>query len=229
MLLQELMLLLVQQRRSVKSDLTKKVTLIDSPGVIRIRPHEAVKHLLSLAARGSIEATDLADAPSVAANLLRRCTDQDALKRILGGAQTSLLDTTEPLSLLATLGRARGRLKKSGVVDLDAAAKDLLADFKSGRLPFYVEPPAIQQSAPIEVKLVDTMSDTFDPLAQDDVKVLSATALASFENTIALDLYNDDKNDVDMGNDEDDDDDEDMENDDDAYDFQRDFSYSKGS
>ena len=44
-------------------------------------------------------------------------------------------------SCLGNLARKRGKLKKGGVTDLEAAGKIILHDWVTGKIPYYIPPP----------------------------------------------------------------------------------------
>ena len=178
--------------------LENKLTLIDSPGVIRDQSSD----LASLAARGCIEVSDLDDPQSIARDLLS--TEEDPRQYLIHRAQR------------------RGNVKKNGILDLDAAARDVIHDFKIGKLSFFRHPPPDDDDNDALLtdddgpKLLSTFGPDFDPLA-NDAKVLDACCLKSPA---------DDDDDDDEMDDADDDDDDAMDDDDDgAFDFKKDFSY----
>nr|CEL66331.1 TPA: GTPase domain containing protein, putative [Neospora caninum Liverpool] len=61
---------------------------------------------------------------------------------------------SSPQEMLALLAHRRGKLKKGGVPDLDAAAKIFLQDWQSGVIPYYTLPPSddSQPSAAADMK-----------------------------------------------------------------------------
>jgi len=187
--------------REVRLD--RKLTLVDSPGVIR----GDGQGLPSLAARGCVEASDLQDPQAVAFDLLGHAQRGD--------------DAEHKKQVLVDLARKRGRVKKGGVLDLDAAARDLVHDFKAGKRSFFLTPPPVDDApspAPNDSVLLSAFGPDFDPLAHD-AKVLGA-----------LHGGNDDDDDMAVDDDEDKVDDEVMDDDAQeehgrAYDFSRDFSY----
>lgn len=143
--------------------LDSRLTILDSPGVVA--PVDGGEcsdfRLASLLVRGAINASDLADAPAAAADLLGRASPQALLVKY------RVASYENPSHFLALVAKARGKLKKGGVPDLAAAAKDVLNDFAKGHLKFYVEPPAKSQRRAEAAAIVPTDLAAFDPLLQD--------------------------------------------------------------
>ncbi|KAJ8602533.1 hypothetical protein CTAYLR_008336 [Chrysophaeum taylorii] len=116
--------------REIRID--SKLTLVDSPGVVRV----GGSSLASLLLRGAIEASDVDDPRAAAADLVSRAPERALVLRYNVAAYGN-----DARAFLVSVARARGRLKKGGVPDLDAAARDVLKDFARGHVKFYVEPP----------------------------------------------------------------------------------------
>jgi len=114
--------------------LDKKVKLIDSPGVL-FRDGHAEKQSSQLALRNCVDPGDLDDAVAVVEQLLENC-DQERLMFIYRIPRFS--STTE---FLVSVAKKRGKLTKNGVHDLDAAARIVLHDLNTGKIPYYVRPP----------------------------------------------------------------------------------------
>lgn len=67
-------------------------------------------------------------------------------------------------SFLLEVARAKGRLRKGGVPDLDGTARSILRDWVAGRIPYYTAPPTKEETALLkqqvskEAKVVGTVS-----------------------------------------------------------------------
>src|SRR5688572_30821221 len=69
-------------------------------------------------------------------------------------------DTNEFLLLLA---RQRGKLKRGGVPDIDSAAKIVLQDWNSGKIPYYTIPPeTARDNMILDSSIVSTWSKEFN-------------------------------------------------------------------
>ncbi|CEI94509.1 hypothetical protein RMCBS344292_08718 [Rhizopus microsporus] len=62
---------------------------------------------------------------------------------------------------LVLLAQQRGKLKKGGIPDVEQAAKHVLNDWNSGKIPFYSVPPSTKQSH-IEASVVNSWGQEFN-------------------------------------------------------------------
>ncbi|EGD79066.1 hypothetical protein PTSG_02034 [Salpingoeca rosetta] len=111
--------------------LTKKICLLDSPGIV----FSSKTEVSSLALRHCIRADAIEDPITAIGQLLRRC-DLTHIMEMYGLPRFS--STMEFLQLLA---RRLGKLKKAGVPDIEAAARQVLHDFHTGKISFYTKAP----------------------------------------------------------------------------------------
>jgi nuclear GTP-binding protein len=69
-------------------------------------------------------------------------------------------DTNE---FLLHLARQRGKLRRGGIPDIGSAAKVVLQDWNSGKIPYYTLPPAIDKNNEIlDSTIVSTWSKEFN-------------------------------------------------------------------
>jgi len=134
--------------------LDKKVKLIDSPGVLFQDSAKSDRLVL----RNCFNPMDLEDAVGPVSRLLAKCNPE-----MLMGLYT-LTRFGSPTELLVQLATSRGKLNKGGVPDLNAAARVILQDWNSGKIPFYVSPPKDVESATPRVTstVVTTWAKEFD-------------------------------------------------------------------
>jgi len=130
---------------------------------------------------------------------LRRCR----VEQLMQSYKIPKFDTVN--EFLVHVAQKRGRLKRGGGADLDAAARTVLQDWNGGRISFYTEPPqggfeGVHISAEIvnqwgkefdfEQVLHQEQSDTIDRLQQDlpniDQVEMSSEPLVS-TNSLVLD------------------------------------------
>ncbi|MCI09788.1 guanine nucleotide-binding-like protein, partial [Trifolium medium] len=64
--------------------------------------------------------------------------------------------------LAQIVATVRGKLKKGGIVDIDAAARIVLHDWNEGKIPYYTMPPVRDQAEPSEAKIVSEFSKEFN-------------------------------------------------------------------
>jgi nuclear GTP-binding protein len=69
-------------------------------------------------------------------------------------------DTNE---FLLNLARQRGKLRRGGIPDIDSAAKIVLQDWNSGKIPYYTIPPATDKNnAILDSTIVSTWNAEFN-------------------------------------------------------------------
>lgn len=112
--------------------LDKHIRLIDSPGVVFADGDSA-----STALRNVVDPDSLDDPISAAEGILQRVPVAALQAKYV--LPSSVRASTH--AFLAGLGRRLGRVRKGGVPDKEAAARTLLRDWNTGRIPFYTLPP----------------------------------------------------------------------------------------
>ncbi|KAK9987304.1 hypothetical protein SO802_032255 [Lithocarpus litseifolius] len=90
------------------------------------------------------------------------------VKEILRRCPPSMLVTLYKLpsfdsvdDFLQKVATVRGKLKKGGVVDVEAAARIVLHDWNQGKIPYYTMPPIRNQGEPSEAKIVSELGKEF--------------------------------------------------------------------
>ncbi|KAL6774168.1 hypothetical protein ACKKBG_A24010 [Auxenochlorella protothecoides x Auxenochlorella symbiontica] len=120
--------------RSVQSiHLDKQITLLDSPGVVFADPGS--DGVAAAALRNCIKIEQLDDPILPVMELVRRCP----AKQLMVLYKAPAFKTAE--EFLVHLATSRGKLKKGGTVDMEAAARILLQDWNDGRIPYHTLPP----------------------------------------------------------------------------------------
>jgi len=138
-----------KQCQLVKLD--KQVSIIDSPGVL----FDADTEDVGLSLRNCLKVEDIADPVS-------------AVKEIHNRAGKSILLSLYRISnfnnadeFLYRVAQKRGKLAKGGIPDMAAAARVVLRDWNSGKIPFYTLPPKTDSSHD-SVAIVSEFSKEFD-------------------------------------------------------------------
>jgi len=148
--------------------LDKNIKLLDSPGIVF--DDADVEGVLL---RNCVNVDSLPDPPTAVAALLKRCDPQDlmmiyALPRF---------DPADVQGFLALLARKMGKLLRGGVPDRNAAARVLLRDWNTGKVPFYTKPPSLPSSSvEEEAQLVGRLGAAFDVgavMQEGDAKVMA--------------------------------------------------------
>ena len=111
-------------------ELDSKVTIIDCPGVITGTEDET-----TLLLRNVIKAEDVQDLQKAVQVILKRI-DKEFLLRFYRVA-----DFYNYKEFLVNVGKAKGKFKKGGVIDLNLTARMIVQDWNAGKLNYYVHPP----------------------------------------------------------------------------------------
>jgi len=125
------------------------IKLIDSPGVLLNRHDDPT----SLVLKNAIT-VDQVDGMTAVSGILNRC-NKESLMEVY-----EIPEFTNVEEFLFLVGKNRGKLKKGGVPDIEQAARAVLQDWNSGKIPFYVSPPARDESE--ETQIVNHFSEAFD-------------------------------------------------------------------
>lgn len=112
--------------------LFKRVYLIDSPGTVPGGTRDSPSQLVL---KGVTRVSALADPASHVAAVLQRAR-REHVARTYG-----LREWADVTDFLEQLARRQGRLLKGGAPDTGTAARGVLVDWQSGRLPFFEAPP----------------------------------------------------------------------------------------
>lgn len=115
-------------------ELDSKVTILDAPGIIITNEDET-----SLLLRNVIKTEDVADLQKAVQVILTRI-EKDFLLRFY-----KIADFYNYKEFLVNVGKAKGKFKKGGVIDLNLAARMVVQDWNAGRLNYYTHPPEIKQ------------------------------------------------------------------------------------
>lgn len=118
------------------------VKLIDTPGVVlkEENANSAVGQiLLNAMAVGSVD-----DARAAATEIIKRCDDMEKLAFHYQLEFSNAVLKDNPENFLAALARRKGKLKKGGRPDVNAAAKFLVKEWTGGNLSFHTMPPVVE-------------------------------------------------------------------------------------
>ncbi|KAJ8750853.1 hypothetical protein K2173_016034 [Erythroxylum novogranatense] len=133
--------------------LDKNVKLLDCPGVVMLKSKE---NNASIALRNCKRIEKLDDPITPVKEILKLCPDKQ-LVTLYKIPQFDSLD-----DFLQKVATVRGRLKKGGVVDVEAAARVVLHDWNEGKIPYYTMPPSRNQDKPSEAKIVSEFDKEFN-------------------------------------------------------------------
>ncbi|KAL9239094.1 hypothetical protein vseg_013446 [Gypsophila vaccaria] len=143
--------------RSVQEvQLDKSVKLLDCPGVVMLKSGQ---NDASIALRNCKRIEKLEDPVGPVKEIFKLCP-AEVLIKIFKIASFDNVD-----DFLYKVATARGKLKKGGIVDVEAAAKIVLHDWNEGKIPFYTMPPTRNQGEvpeSEEAKIVTALGKEFN-------------------------------------------------------------------
>ena len=111
--------------------LDKKVKLLDSPGIVFTATVDAATAL-----RNCVKIEKLDDPITPIGLILERCNHEQ-----LAGLYRLRSTFTNTTSFLLQIAQQKGKMKKKGLYDLETAARMVLEDWNSGRIPYFTMPP----------------------------------------------------------------------------------------
>ncbi|XP_015892243.3 guanine nucleotide-binding protein-like NSN1 [Ziziphus jujuba] len=133
--------------------LDKNVKLLDCPGVVMLKSRE---NDASIALRNCKRIEKLDDPILPVKEILKLCPARILVTLYKLPSFDSVDDF---LQKVATL---RGKLKKGGIVDIEAAARIVLHDWNEGKIPYYTMPPNRDQGEPEEARIVSQLGKEFN-------------------------------------------------------------------
>ncbi|KAH1129920.1 hypothetical protein J1N35_001298 [Gossypium stocksii] len=151
--------------------LDKNVKLLDCPGVVMLRSEG---NDASIALRNCKRIEKLDDPVGPVKDILKLCPERllVTIYKIPG-----FQSVDEFLQNVATV---RGKLKKGGIVDVEAAARIILHDWNEGKIPYYTMPPVRNQEEPSEVRIVAELGKEFNV---DEVYNTESSFIGSLKST----------------------------------------------
>ncbi|XP_010464304.1 PREDICTED: guanine nucleotide-binding protein-like NSN1 [Camelina sativa] len=133
--------------------LDKNVKLLDCPGVVMLK---SAGNDASIALRNCKRIEKLDDPVSPVKEILKLCPTQ-MLVTLYKIPSFEAVD-----DFLYKVATVRGKLKKGGLVDIEAAARIVLHDWNEGKIPYYTMPPKRDQGGHAESKIVSELSKEFN-------------------------------------------------------------------
>ncbi|CAL1361611.1 unnamed protein product [Linum trigynum] len=133
--------------------LDKNVKLVDCPGVVMLKSQEDDA---SIALRNCKRIEKLDDPISPVKEIIKRCPE----RLLVTLYKIPSFDSVD--DFLQNLATVRGRLKKGGIVDVEAAARIVLHDWNTGKIPYYTMPPTRNQEEASEAKIVSELGKEFN-------------------------------------------------------------------
>ncbi|KAF9904823.1 Guanine nucleotide-binding protein-like 3, partial [Lobosporangium transversale] len=186
--------------------LDKNIKLLDCPGIVFSKGDNG-ETPAELLLRNCVKVELLEDPISPVELIVGRCQKQQLMEMY----DVPLFEDVN--DFLVHLARQRGKLKRGGIPDIFSAARSILNDWNSGKIPFYTVPPATRHTPVAAASMVEGWSKEFDIDTQEDVQVLASmkstvdmrhamamVAQELVEGEIDMDAMEDDDDDIDNGN-----------------------------
>ncbi|CAL9219939.1 unnamed protein product [Arabidopsis halleri] len=133
--------------------LDKNVKLLDCPGVVMLK---SSGNDASIALRNCKRIEKLDDPVSPVKEILKLCPTQ----MLVTLYKIPSFETVD--DFLYKVATVRGKLKKGGLVDIEAAARIVLHDWNEGKIPYYTMPPKRDQGGHAESKIVTELAKDFN-------------------------------------------------------------------
>ncbi|KAM7272262.1 hypothetical protein ACFE04_026925 [Oxalis oulophora] len=133
--------------------LDNNVKLLDCPGVVMLKSSE---NDTSIALRNCKRIEKLDDPVGPVKEILKLCP----ASMLVTIYKVSTFENVD--DFLQKVASVRGKLKKGGIVDVDAAARIVLRDWNEGKIPYYTMPPKRNQEEPSEARIVSELGKEFN-------------------------------------------------------------------
>uniref|UniRef100_A0A0V0IJJ5 Putative guanine nucleotide-binding protein-like 3-like n=1 Tax=Solanum chacoense TaxID=4108 RepID=A0A0V0IJJ5_SOLCH len=134
--------------------LDKNVKLLDCPGIVMLR--SSTENDAAIALRNCKRIEKLDDPVGPVKEILKLCPSS----MLVTIYKVPSFDSVD--DFLQKVATVRGRLKKGGIVDTDAAARIVLHDWNEGKIPYYTMPPSRNEGEHLEVKIVSELGKEFN-------------------------------------------------------------------
>ncbi|KAL2993510.1 hypothetical protein AAZX31_10G115900 [Glycine max] len=135
--------------------LDKNVKLLDCPGVVMPKSQE---NDASVVLKNCKRIEKLDNPINPVKEILKLCPPEQLVTHYkIGSFKLGDVD-----DFLLKVGTVRGKLKKGGIVDINAAARIVLHDWNEGKIIYYTMPPNRDQGEPSEANIVSDFSKEFN-------------------------------------------------------------------
>lgn len=161
--------------------LDKNLRLVDSPGVV-FDDTEQVGGAETLL-RNCVDVDSIQDPIPAVEALLKRCSTESLMMTY----SIPEFPRGDAMIFLAMIAKRNGRVLKGGIPDKNLAARNVLRDWNSGKIPFFTRPPEVdvndsdRGSICSDAKIVSAFGEAFD------VRALDESALSGLKDTDEMD------------------------------------------
>lgn len=130
--------------------LDKNLKLLDCPGIVFTSSTSEAEAAL----RNAVKVEQLQDVIAPVELILQKCSKEQLMEIYQIGPFEGIV---EYLTLIA---KKRGKIKSGGIVDIDSAAKVVIADWNGGKIPYMSRPP--KDVSQISAEIVPAWSEEFN-------------------------------------------------------------------
>lgn len=146
--------------------LDKNIKLLDSPGVVFADGEETLL-------RNCVDTDSIADPMPAIRELISKCNNE----QLMSTYAIPHFESGNELQFLSMVAKVKGKMLKGGIPDKVGAGKAVLRDWNSGKIPFFVPPPTINDS------LIDNSAVVLKSFGDDfKVEEMDAAILDGNEN-----------------------------------------------
>ncbi|KAJ9548007.1 hypothetical protein OSB04_020550 [Centaurea solstitialis] len=159
--------------------LDKNVKLLDCPGVVMLKSGD---NDAAVALRNCKRIEKLEDPVGPVKEILKLCPAQMLITLY---KLPSFDNVDDFLFKVATL---RGKLKKGGIVDINATARIVLHDWNEGKIPYYTMPPTRNEGEVMEANIVSELGKEFnvDEVYGTDSSIIGSLKSVDDFNTVTI-------------------------------------------
>merc|ERR1719223_2246861 len=162
--------------------LDRNLRLVDSPGVV-FDDTEQVGGSETLL-RNCVDVDSIEDPIPAVQALLNRCSTESLMMTY----SIPAFPKGDAMMFLAMIAKRNGRVLKGGIPDKALAARNVLRDWNSGKIPYFTRPPAVdvndinKGSICSDAKVISGFGEAFD------VSTLDENALSGLKDSDELDF-----------------------------------------
>jgi nuclear GTP-binding protein len=154
-----------------------KIKILDCPGIVFATGGNESDIVL----RNAVKVQKLTDPLPPIRAILARC-DAERLMELY-----NIPDFDSAEEFLYHVARRQGKLMRGGIPDVLAAGRIVIADWNTGKIPFYTEPPAVPQAAAhVSASIAQGWAATFDVDSLEPAQVRVMAALPTLAQSAGM-------------------------------------------
>eukprot|EP01111_Echinosteliopsis_oligospora_P000821 TRINITY_DN1098_c0_g1_i1.p1 TRINITY_DN1098_c0_g1~~TRINITY_DN1098_c0_g1_i1.p1 ORF type:complete len:613 (+),score=199.15 TRINITY_DN1098_c0_g1_i1:135-1973(+) len=165
-------------KSSQEIHLDKQVKLLDTPGIVFPKDSDAEDDIIL---RNVVKLEKVSDPVAPVEKILQRCKKE----QVIAIYKIPTFDNAR--EFLGHIAKKTGKLNKGGTANIVAAARNILKDWTSGKIPFYTEPPALSADVHVGAAILTKM----DPMMNlDQTNLLESLPVVNHAVTSGVALKN---------------------------------------